>query len=92
MQFPPADHINFVFNAASTTGTVVHVLDSGAYFNVTGSMTFNNVEFRGDSALAAPAATLTSYTHPPLATIPVKKCVVPTGSADGSHTALTFEQ
>ena len=87
-EFPPSDSINYEFTG--TTGTVVHVLDSYVNFNITGSMTFENIEFRGENALAAPIdPTLTTFLHPPMATIPSKKCRVTT-APDGKHTALGF--
>ena len=82
---PPADNFEFIFNAAETTGTVVNVLDSYVNFNITGSMTFNNIEFRGEHALAVPSRA--PLAHPPLATLPIKKCEVQT-APDGSHKQL----
>ena len=88
--FPISDHINFEFKGAADTGAIVNVLDSGAYFNITGSMKFENIEFRGENALAAPVdASLSSFLHPPLAIIPTKKCSVAT-APDGTHSALSF--
>ena len=70
--YPPADNFNFVFEAASKA--TVYVNDPYFNFNVTGSMTFKNVEFRGEQALADYADPAAAKTTPPLATIPVKKC------------------
>ena len=65
-------------------------MDSYANFNVTGSMTFSKIEFRGENALAVPVdPTLSTFVHPPLASIPVKKCTVAT-APDGTHTAITL--
>ena len=53
-------------------------------------MSFTNIEFKGEHALATVAnSALATYTHPPLATLPVKKCSVNT-EPDGTHTALSF--
>ena len=92
MKFPPTDNVDFVFKAAATTGTYVHVLDSGAFFNVTGSMEFRNIEFRGENALAAPKdPSLASFAHPPMATIPAKKCLISASEIpDGRHKPISF--
>ena len=55
---------------------------------MTGSLSFTNIEFRGENALAKPVD-YSSLTHPPISTIPEKKCTVVT-APDGTHTALTF--
>ena len=88
MEFPQSDNVEFVINGDASGGTIIHVLDNMASFNVTGAITFNNIEFRGESALAAPTnPSATSFAHPPLAVLPAKKCTVQT-APDGSHTAL----
>lgn len=48
-------------------------MDNHAYFNVTGSMSFNSIEFRGENALSYLPAGATSF---PLNTIPVRLCQV----------------
>ena len=63
------------------------MLDSYANFNVTRSMEFTNIEFRGEHALAV--ANPAPYTYPLISTLPVKKCTVNT-EPDGTHTALAF--
>ena len=83
--YPPAD--NFAFTFTATTSATVHVMDSYANFNVTGSMTFSNIDFTGENALAVSADTDAQVT-PPLATVPVKKCTIT--EPDGTHTALTI--
>lgn len=52
-------------------------------------MTFENIVFRGENALAVVADATATPAHPPLATLPVKKCSIPT-EPDGTHTAITF--
>lgn len=39
-------------------------------------MSFNEISFRGENALASMVDTSTTPTHPPIATIPIKKCSV----------------
>ena len=51
-------------------------------------MTFENVIFRGENALARVVDASVSLTHPPLATLPVKKCSATT--PDGTHTELVL--
>ena len=88
MKDPRSDNFEFVFT--SPGNAIINVLDSYANFNVTRSMSFTNIEFRGEHAVATVAnAALGTYTHPPLATLPVKKCGVTT-EPDGTHTALSF--
>ena len=54
-------------------------------------MYFENIIFRGENALATIAdASNDELKHPPLATIPVKKCTIPT-DLDGTYTGITFE-
>ena len=62
------------------------MLDSYVNFNITGSMTFTSIDFRGENALATP---VTTYTGPPMATLPVLKCTVST-TIDSTNTAPTF--
>ena len=84
---PPSDNFEFVFTKADAAATTtIHVLDSYANFNVTRSMSFNGIEFRGENALALAAST---YTGPPLATVPVKKCTL-AAEVDGTNTAPSF--
>ena len=66
------------------------MLDSYANFNVTGSMKFENIIFRGENALATVADSSADLTHPPLATLPVKKCSIST-DLDGTHSAISFD-
>ena len=73
--YPPAD--NFSFNFRPVTGTArstIHVMDSYANFNITGSMTFTNIDFTGINALAVQTDGTVTIVTPPLATIPVNKC------------------
>jgi len=70
---PPTDNIAFNFYAADNLATI-YVLDPYYNFNITRSMSFENINFNGLHALATLADTTTIPTHPPLATIPVKKC------------------
>ena len=88
MKDPRSD--NFAFEFSSPGSAIINVLDSYANFNVTRSMTFTGIEFRGEHALAKVAnSALGTYTHPLLNTLPVKKCSVNT-EPDGTHTALAF--
>ena len=74
---PPTDNYEFLFKPESSAGKVtVHVLDSYYHFNITRSMTFEDITFRGESALAARADPSTTPTYPPLATIAIPKCSV----------------
>ena len=67
------------------------MLDSYANFNVTGSMTFCDIIFKGENALAVAADPDVTLTHPPLATLPVLKCSVST-EPTGTHTAIDFDE
>lgn len=62
-----------MFSAA--TEATVYVMDPYVNFNVTGSMSFENIVFRGEQALASYSSTAT-VTSPPLATIPTKLCSI----------------
>ena len=71
---PPTDNIDFV--VTGTNSPTVHVLDSNFNFNVTKSLSFENINFQGESAIATPVSSASAPTHPPLATIPIKKCTL----------------
>jgi hypothetical protein len=59
-------------NVGGKTWPKVHVNDQHAYFNVTRSMTFDSIEFRGENALAyVPTAA-----DPVLPTVPLRLCTV----------------
>lgn len=73
---PPTDNISFVFETESDSGTTIHVLDPYYHFNVTRSMSFDGITFRGESALANHLDSTITPTYPPLATIPVVKCEI----------------
>ena len=74
---PRTDNIEFKIEPKTANTEVnVHVLDPYFYFNVTNSMTFKQINFRGESALATPVDSSITPVYPPLATIPLKKCVV----------------
>ena len=72
---PPTDNVDFVVTASGGLPTI-HVLDSYYNFNVTKSLSFENIAFNGASALATRVPSATAPTHPPLATIPIKKCTL----------------
>ena len=74
--YPSTDNVEFVIKPTFGTTTTIHVLDSHFNFNVTGSLTFENIKFRGESALARPVSPTATLSYPPLATIPIKKCTV----------------
>ena len=67
-------------------------MDSYVNFNITGSMTFTNIDFTGENALAIPIDASSTIVTPPLATVPIKKCKVTTTTApDGTYTPLKLE-
>ena len=76
---PTTDNVHFEIYGPDDGTTTIHVLDSFTNFNITGSMEFRNIIFRGDSALARSiVATSTSpveISHPILSTIPLTKCL-----------------
>ena len=65
-------------------------MDSYVNFNITGSMTFTNIDFTGENALAIPIDASSTIVTPPLATVPIKKCKVTT-APDGTYTPLKLE-
>ena len=70
---PPTDNISFVFTGSSAE---IHVLDPYYHFNITRSMSFEGITFRGESALAQPIDSSAVPSYPPLATIPTTKCTI----------------
>lgn len=57
----------------STSKIIVHVNSATSYFNISGSLTFENIKFTGINALAVP----TKATND-LSVFPVQLCEVPT--------------
>lgn len=66
-------HINWNLQNYGDPGPRIHVLDNHSYFNVTSSMSFESIEFRGENALAYLPATAAAF---PLNTIPLRLCQV----------------
>jgi len=52
-------------------------------------MTFTNIDFTGENALAIPIDASVTIVTPPLATVPIKKCKVT--APDGTYTPLKLE-
>ena len=65
--------INWVLKNFGDPGPRIHVLDNHSYFNVTSSMSFESIEFRGENALAYLFPTAAAF---PLNTIPLRLCQV----------------
>ena len=65
--------INWVLENFGDPGPRIHVFDNHSYFNVTSSMSFESIEFRGENALAYLPATAAAF---PLNTIPLRLCQV----------------
>ena len=65
--------INWVLENFGDPGPRIHVLDNHSYFNVTSSMSFESIEFRGENALAYLPTTADTF---PLNTIPLRLCQV----------------
>ena len=73
--YPPADNFSFNFHPVTDTArSTIHVMDSYANFNITGSMTFTNIDFTGINELAVPNDETATNVTRLLGTIPINKC------------------